>query len=417
MVLSVAEAPAALSDDEAAFDAELARLASSVKLLHPSVAIGRAQRVLRTFEAVELAKIAEHRAAGASEREARDSAGAGGTRSKKAACKAAKRADAVLANPHLAVEVEAGLLGAEQLDAIAFAADKTGGEAATDSALISEIREASPDEAYKISGRWLERRDDENGVQTRYERQRKQRNLRFGFDARTGCESMHMEGDRESIKEIRRAVQTRADALYRSDGGRDLPPCKHPRTHDQRMFDALCDLLVGSNNDATNKGPGHGVRTMLHVSVTVDDEAADQIRAATIGGSGLLPKSVLERYACGSTIAATVFTQRGQVLWHGRQKRHATDAQLAALIARDQGCVMCGAEPSRCEAHHTMPWNAPGKGKTNIDEMALLCADDHHKIHEQQLTLYRQLGPPGKPGKSVWKTRPAEPHELPMQWQ
>lgn len=412
MVLSVAGAVRKPGEVVAEFDVAMAFWAGELKALSPSFAIAAAQRAQRIFEAVELSMIAEERTAGRSERDARDRAGAGGTRSKRAAARAAKRAEAVRSNPDLADDVETGELGAEQLDAIASAAEKTDGEAANDSELISEIREASPDEANRISARWLERRNDKNGAESRYARQRRRRSVHFGYDANSGCDVMHMPGDRETIEEMRRAIRARANEFYRADGGRDLPNCQHPRTHDQRMFDALKELTLGPRtNSEPKRAASPSPRSMLHVGLTVDDEAADQIRAETIGGAGLLPKSVLERYSCSSIVAGTVFDQRGQVLWQGRQKRHATDAQFAALIARDRGCVLCGAEVSRCEAHHLMPWHAPGKGQTNIDEMALLCADDHHRIHEQHLTLYRTLGPPGT--KPTWATRPARPDETP----
>jgi len=47
----------------------------------------------------------------------------------------------------------------------------------------------------------------------------------------------------------------------------------------------------------------------------------------------------------------------------------------------DKGCVLCLADISECEAHHLIPWNAPDKGQTNIDEMAMVCTDRHHFIH------------------------------------
>lgn len=395
-------------------------LAALVKAESPVVAIPLAQKVQRVFEAIELAKIAELKRSGASDRDARRRASAGGTRSKKAASRASKRADAVDANPGLADDVEKGELGEEQLDAIASASAKSGGDAAVDTELIDEVKGSPADDAGKITSRWLEERNDENGTKSRYDRQRERRGVRFGFDPASGCESFTGQGDRESIEELKKAVKARADELYRLDGGRDVPAGKHPRTHAQRMFDALCQLLTGgaANAGSTAKsgssGGSGGVRAMLHVAVTVDDAAADEIRAATVGGEGYLPASVVERYGCDAMIAGTVFGQQGEVLWHGREKRHATPAQMSALIARDGGCVMCGADPSRCEAHHLVPWNAPGRGETNVEDMALVCTDDHHWLHGEQLTLYWQLGPPDAGGERnrVWSTRPATADEV-----
>jgi len=392
-------------------------LAALVKAASPTSAIPFSQKVQRVFEAIELAKIAEHKRSGASDRDTRRKASAGGTRSKKAASRASKRADAVDANPALADDVELGELGEEQLDAIASASGKSHGDAANDEELIDEVKSAPADDAVKITSRWLERRDDENGTKSRYKRQRERRGVRFGYDPASQCEAATAQGDRESTEEMKKAVKARADELYRLDGGRDVPAHKHPRTHVQRMFDAFYQLVVGGAATGVKRssGSGGGVRSMLHVTLTVDDAAAGEIRAATVGGEGYLPTTVLDRYGCGSILAGTVFSQCGEVLWHGREKRHATPAQMSTLIARDGGCVVCQADPSRCEAHHVVPWNAPGRGETNVEDMALVCTDDHHWLHEEQLTLYWQLGPPDPDTgerKRVWSTRPATANEV-----
>ena len=403
------------ADAEALAEKSLMLLAS----LPPELAVPLAQKMQQRFASIELEKTAELKRSGASDRKVRSQAAAGGTRSKKAASRASKRADAVNANPSLADDVGNGELGEEQLDAIAHAAEKTGGEAANDTELLEEVKGSPADEANKITSRWLERRNDDNGAKTRYERQREKRKLTFGYDPVTGCETMLAQGDRETIAAIRKAVGLRGDELYRKDGGRDLPNEQHPRTRSQRMFDALHQLVTepgATNSGERGRTKTPPVRSMIHVVLTVDDLGRDQIKATCVGGEGLLPESVLDRLGCDAIIAGTVFSQEGETLWHGRLSRHATPAQFAALIARDQGCVICGADPERCEAHHLTPWMAPARGRTNIDEMALVCTDDHHWIHEQQLTLYWQLGPPdpvtgNRPRR--WATRPATPDEIP----
>ena len=113
---------------------------------------------------------------------------------------------------------------------------------------------------------------------------------------------------------------------------------------------------------------------------------------------------MFDRYLCNATLVGAVFDGNGQNLWLGRSKRLATPAQITGLIARDGGCVLCRAPHPQCVAHHLMPWNAPGKGKTNIDEMVLVCPDCHHLIHDTKQTLYRN--PHG-----IWKLRPATPNE------
>jgi hypothetical protein len=351
---------------------------------------------------------------GTSDRDAKKKASAGGTRSKKAAARKKKQSDTVDKNPSLANDIEEGELGEEQLDAIATASAKSNGEGATDEELIVEIKNASPDEATGIASRWLERREDD-GTQSRHDRQRARRSVRFGYDPASGCESATATGDNESMGEIQRRVKQIADELYRKDGGRDLPNDKHPRTHAQRMYDALHQLIMGATKTGAEGATGTNVRNMMHVFITVDDDDADLVRAHTPSGDGYLPISLLERHSCDAMFGGTVFSRSGEVLWHGRKKRSATPAQVSALIARDHGCVVCSADPSRCEAHHLDPYNSLKQGETNVDEMALTCTDCHHWLHEEQLTLYWQLGPPD-PASGLqtrsWKTRPAHSDEV-----
>ena len=157
---------------------------------------------------------------------------------------------------------------------------------------------------------------------------------------------------------------------------------------------------------------------MLHVTLTVDDDAEQQIRASCPSGNGYLPDSVLERYACGAMLGGTVFNERGEVLWHGRDRRLASPGQWAALIVRDGGCVLCGADPSRCQSHHLMPFEAPAQGETNIDEMALVCTSCHTWLHDSKHTLYYLVAERygdnarGSPPRLVWRTRPATPEEI-----
>jgi len=139
--------------------------------------------------------------------------------------------------------------------------------------------------------------------------------------------------------------------------------------------------------------------------VSLEDVIAGNPSARFADGS-LVPQTVLARYMCNGSIAGTVFDKFGEVIHHGREHRYATPAQVRGLIARDKGCVLCSAPTSECEAHHLLPWNAPLTGETNIDNMALVCTDCHHFIHNTLQTLFRNA-------KGSWCLRPATPGEIP----
>ena len=102
-----------------------------------------------------------------------------------------------------------------------------------------------------------------------------------------------------------------------------------------------------------------------------------------------------------------IFSARGELLWQGRKTRLATPAQINGLISRDGGCVECGAHHSKCVAHHLLPWEAPRKGPTNINNLVFVCDDCHVRLHRNKQTMFYD------PKSQTWKTRRATPDEIP----
>ncbi len=199
------------------------------------------------------------------------------------------------------------------------------------------------------------------------------------------------------------------------DGGRDLPPGKHPRTRDQRNFDAAVELLTRTATDSNEESVAGGSsgtgasrpapRSTIVVTMTVEQATgADPSPVRQVGGTLLAP-TVLEELFCGAELVGLVTDSSGLPLWLGRRSRDFTHAQWLALIARDEGCVRCGAHYSECHAHHIVAWNSPARGPTDIDNAALLCADCHQFVHEHDLILVRD------PKTGAWSTRAARPRE------
>jgi len=88
-------------------------------------------------------------------------------------------------------------------------------------------------------------------------------------------------------------------------------------------------------------------------------------------------------------IIGAIFDNDGQPLWLGRQTRLASHGQIIGLIIRDKGCVLCGAHHNKCQVHHTMPWTSAGRGKTNINELALVRDSCHQRLHDDEQTLHQ----------------------------
>ena len=197
------------------------------------------------------------------------------------------------------------------------------------------------------------------------------------FDADNAMTELHAEFDPITGATIRAALDTACDRLYRPDGSRDT--ATETRTTQQRRADALAELLTG-NGSGPDPGP---VRTQMIVSAHADE-------TAEIPATGPIPTTELDKLTCNSDLFGIVFTTNGQPLWHGTKVRLANDNQWRALIARDRGCIICSAHPSRCEAHHLTCYGPPTNGGTDIDNLALVCRHEHHLIHDQGLTLTKQ---------------------------
>ncbi|MEZ5168590.1 MAG: DUF222 domain-containing protein [Acidimicrobiales bacterium] len=176
------------------------------------------------------------------------------------------------------------------------------------------------------------------------------------------------------------ALTRETDRLFTLDGGRG--EARTVRTGEQRRADALASLLNGASA-ATEPGKTPRRTPVRHQVVVV----AHADGTAEIPGAGPIPAAELAKLYCTSELFGIVFGTDGQPLWHGTGVRLADDNQWRALIARDGGCVVCDAHPSRCHAHHVVHARPPINGPTDIDNLALVCSHHHHLIHDHDHEL------------------------------
>ncbi|KQO11157.1 hypothetical protein ASF06_00290 [Agreia sp. Leaf244] len=142
----------------------------------------------------------------------------------------------------------------------------------------------------------------------------------------------------------------------------------------------------------------NGAAPTVNVHVTLDDLQSGRGAAWIDGSTEPIPISAIDQLRCHGDTITTVFGDHGEVLHHGKTKRLATRRQRRALAARDGGCVIpgCTAPPSRCQAHHVTPWVSHDypPGRTDIDNLALLCPLHHATIHASAWQLVMIKGKP-----------------------
>jgi hypothetical protein len=323
----------------------------------------------------------------------------------------AKTAKKLASMPKTRKKLADGDISEEHADAAADAAEKVGDAGKADEALSADADRQPADMFAKKARAWAEKNRADDG-EDRHGRQRRNRHLRK-FKADDGSFGLAGTADSESGRGLWDLIEQEADKLWRDDGGRDGAGS---RTGAQRLWDAL----VGLVNRGAGKMPGTAGRAPHAkyqgvVLVPLDrylNGPTSGARAELIG-QGPLPESVFERMKCDMALSALVVNGEGVPLWMGREVRTATAGQWRALIVRDQGCVVCGADPSRCEAHHVVFWE--NRGDTDITNMVLLCTEHHHVLHNHDLELVTidgvtELRPRAGPAKHARTDRSARPH-------
>ncbi len=157
---------------------------------------------------------------------------------------------------------------------------------------------------------------------------------------------------------------------------------RDPRDHGARLWDALVTTAHHALNThlppETHGTPARLLITLDHHTLTGDLDAAG---VGTTADGTDLPPDTLRRLACDAEIIPAVLGSHGEVLDVGRLHRPVTPALWTALVLRDRHCTFptCRRPPLMCHAHHIVHW-AVG-GKTDLDNLALLCGHHHRVIH------------------------------------
>lgn len=318
--------------------------------------------------------------------------------SEKVAKQAARTAEALAQMPKTAERLRTG-----QITEAHAVANVAAAEAADDPAKADAELNRSPiippaDLHAQRARKWAAENERREAAERRHARQRRNRRAVFGVSDDDGSWSLYATSDTVEGKELTGLIEAEADRLFRAeDGGRGG---ESDRTSAQRTLDALATLIRrGAGVETVERPGGTHPRFRPHVRISIGDHL-DDVEGELVGG-GPLPRSIVDRVLRSAGLDVLLTTDDGAPLWLGRTRREASPALWTALIARDEGCVVCGADPSRCEAHHVIWWQY--SGPTDIDNLVLLCTRHHHDVHDRGLELRRCDG--------TWLLEPKAVHE------
>ena len=320
--------------------------------------VGRAESRLAAMKSRALAELGRRHSAGVAQRVARDELQS----SSREAKRDVEAAVQLVELPATSEALESGEIPQGHARLIARAS----GEGDIDEAVLVEAAgDQDYDEFAKTVRRHQQDRAKDDG-QSIVDRQRKKRSARIFESPETGMFVLSGQFDQITGTRIATALTAKDRELWHNEDP------KNRRTPQQRMADALVELVLETGNGKTQG-------TNLLVIADYDVIKQELVKARLADGTAIA-MSELRRLARDADILPGIFDAKTQNMWLGRQRRTASEAQRVALIARDQGCIGCGANPLWCRSHHIIWWSK--NGPTDFDNLLLVCDGCHQKIHK-----------------------------------
>ncbi len=267
--------------------------------------------------------------------------------------------------------------------------------------LVEAARTENYDRFAKTVKRHQQDRSGDDG-QALLDRQRQRRSARIFESPETGMFVLSAQFDRITGTRIATALTAKERELWhREDPSRRCTP-------QQRMADALAELICDESNDSTGgtankKGKKRRKKQGTNLLVLADfDVIKQQLVNARLADGTPIPVTELRDLAIDAEILPSIFDADTQNLWLGRSRRTASEAQRMALTARDEHCIGCEANPLWCRVHHIVWWSK--NGPTDLGNLLLVCDACHHKIHDRGWQVHQHpttkkfyLKPPPNP--------------------
>ena len=250
---------------------------------------------------------------------------------------------------------------------------RASGESNIDEALLVKAANEQPFDEFVKTVRRHQQDCSEDDGQAILDRQRERRSARIFESPETGMFVLSGQFDQITGTRIATALTAKERELWH----REDPNAR--RTPQQRMADALAELVCE---------PGDGKTQGANLLVIADyDVIKKELINARLADGSPIPIGELRLLARDADILPSIFDAKTQNMWLGRQRRTASEAQRVALMARDEGCVCCKANPLWCKAHHIIWWSKDGP--TDLDNLLLVCDDCHKKIHLHGWTVHQ----------------------------
>jgi hypothetical protein len=175
---------------------------------------------------------------------------------------------------------------------------------------------------------------------------------------------------------VARALEHLADDLPVMPGEEDV--CHV----DARRDDAL--VVLASTSLAADPDPDRAsVVVLAPLEALVSGETGCELE-----GGGLIHAETARRLLCSGRVQAVIENGRGHPIGVGRMAREPSAWMLRQLRYRDSECRFPGCGARRfTQAHHIVWWERGGR--TDLDNLLLLCTFHHRLVHEHGWAVSR----------------------------
>ena len=164
------------------------------------------------------------------------------------------------------------------------------------------------------------------------------------------------------------------------------------RVTNVEAFSRFCEVALDVANRRGLRDRG-GDRFAVHVTIDAEVLAGVRLGRGVLDDGNPVDACLIRAWMGEATIDGLVLRDN-QPLWLGREQRVANRAIRRALRARDgAGCAFPGCDQHHwVDAHHVIFWQSGGR--TDVDNMVLLCRRHHSTLHRGEYTITMVDGRP-----------------------
>ena len=177
---------------------------------------------------------------------------------------------------------------------------------------------------------------------------------------------------------VAKALDRVAETIPEMPGTEDDDP--YPQ--DTRRADAL--VVLGSSRIASDPDPDRAT-VVIHAQL---EGLASGSGGCEIEDGPVIHPETARRLLCTARVQTVLEDERGDVIKLGRMHREPPAWMLRQLTHRDRGCRFPGCGNRRFAQAHHLTWWSRG-GRTELENLALICSFHHKLVHELGWTITR----------------------------